>query len=115
MDCIKHVYRKARKQHECFECGDPIEVGEKYEYVSGIWDGKPDSFKVCLACEAIRNQFFCDGYYFGHIWEDIHAHIQEMEGKISSECILKLPQKGMEKLIDAIDEYFENGTMRRAE
>ena len=45
------VYRsstpRARKPHRCGECGGPIEPGEKYEYVFGVWDGWIGVFKTC--------------------------------------------------------------------
>lgn len=31
--------------------------GTKYEYSSGFWDGKPESFKTCLSCVAIRTDY----------------------------------------------------------
>ena len=57
--------RKAAKQHSCCECGAAIEKGEKYQYSSGIWDGKPDSFKQCMNCHeimvaAISDAGYCD-------------------------------------------------------
>lgn len=52
-EAFNSVTRKARKNHKCCECGCTIESGEKYQYSSGIWDGKPDSFKQCLNCNEI--------------------------------------------------------------
>lgn len=46
--------RRARKQHECSECGDKINPGERYEYVSGKWDGYFDVFHTCETCKRIR-------------------------------------------------------------
>ena len=40
----------ADKQNKCCECSTVINVGDKYQYYSGIWDGHPDSFKQCLNC-----------------------------------------------------------------
>mgnify|MGYP003154688263 CR=1 FL=1 len=48
--CIEETTRKARKQHMCCECGVLIKSGQQYRYISGIWDGKPLSYKQCLAC-----------------------------------------------------------------
>ena len=45
--------RKAAKQHKCCECGDKIENGELYMYTSGVWGGRPASFKQCLTCNEI--------------------------------------------------------------
>ena len=46
--------RKARKEHQCFECCKKIPVGAVYEYASGIWDGEASSFKTCLRCVGLR-------------------------------------------------------------
>jgi len=49
--------RRARKSHRCDECYTPILPGETYEYVSGIWDGEPDSHHFHAACSLARHQF----------------------------------------------------------
>jgi len=42
----------ARKPHRCDECRKvAIAPGEKYEYVSGLWDGNFNYFKTCHACK----------------------------------------------------------------
>jgi hypothetical protein len=64
---VKHV--KARKDHECIECGAKIHRGETYEYVSGIWEGRPSSFKTCLICVRIRDDLCCDGFLYGGLSE----------------------------------------------
>ncbi len=51
--------RKARKAHKCCECRQIIGIGEKYQYCSGIWDGVPDSYKTCLSCLTLRNDYVC--------------------------------------------------------
>lgn len=45
--------RKARKKHRCCECGRLIDVSEKYQYSSGIWDHQPASYRQCLNCHEI--------------------------------------------------------------
>lgn len=47
------VFRKARKHHKCVECGNPIEVGERYAYSSGIFDHEPFSQKECSSCHEL--------------------------------------------------------------
>jgi len=64
---------KARKPHECCECGGTIHPGELYENYSGCWDGRWDRYKTHLSCDAIRH-WAADRYYdeykghydFGH-------------------------------------------------
>lgn len=53
--CFKEIYRVARKQHKCCECGGIIEPLDVYQYISGVWDGQPDSFKTCTPCTEARD------------------------------------------------------------
>ncbi len=55
MNCEWVRFRKARKKHCCCECGKTIQVGEQYEYSSGIWEGEPVSHKTCGYCADLRN------------------------------------------------------------
>lgn len=50
-DCYETTIRKARKQHKCDGCFQPIEAGELYKYGSGILQGEPVVDRVCGACE----------------------------------------------------------------
>ena len=64
--------RTANKKHKCIECGEIIKVGQKYEYVAGICDGKFQQYKTCDICVKIRNEFIPYGWYYGLMWSDIH-------------------------------------------
>lgn len=70
----------ARKQHTCGECHGLIKPGEKYQLVSGCWDGRMDSCKTCMPCLEARTwaiaqpEWTGDGehlYYFGRLDEDL--------------------------------------------
>lgn len=54
---IKQINRRARKEHKCCECRSVIKKGETYEYISGIWEGKPNSYKTCKSCVEIREDY----------------------------------------------------------
>lgn len=56
-DAFNSQTRKARKNHICCECRGRILAKEQYEYSSGIWEGRPDSFKTCLACIEAEKKF----------------------------------------------------------
>lgn len=73
-ECSSTQRRRARKAHVCCECSQPIAVGEVYEYVSGIWDGSPSSYKTCLSCVEIRDHFSCEGWIFGQLWDDLEEN-----------------------------------------
>ena len=53
-ECMLKRQRKARKDHVCCECRRVIKTGTVYEYVSGIWDHEPSSFKTCTRCVVLR-------------------------------------------------------------
>lgn len=75
--CSTEKIRKARKGHKCCACSEKILKGYKYKYYSGVWDGKPDSFKYCLRCAAIIDEITGRGECYqhtlncGHSWEDV--------------------------------------------
>jgi hypothetical protein len=53
-----HEQHKARKAHRCCECHGAILPGEMYHHHHGVWDGEPSDYKVCMDCEALRDE--CD-------------------------------------------------------
>lgn len=57
------TYRTARKEHRCCECGGTIQPGAVYEYVRGLWDGYWSTFKTCLPCARIRQDYCCSWTY----------------------------------------------------
>ncbi len=70
----------ARKQHKCGECYGIIQLGQKYQLVSGSWEGDMCSFKTCMPCVEARTwaiaqpEWMGDGehlYYFGRLDEDL--------------------------------------------
>ena len=71
----------ARKEHRCGECGRIINVGAKYEYVAGKWDGHLNTFKTCEQCHDLRQWLvnslpcFCWGY--GGAFEEAAEYVDE--------------------------------------
>lgn len=53
--CYTYKVRKARKEHQCCECGTNIEKGKTYHYISGIWDSKAYSYKTCNECRELQD------------------------------------------------------------
>ena len=49
-DAYSERVRKARKDHRCCACRETIRKGDRYFYTSGIWDGRPESYKHCIRC-----------------------------------------------------------------
>jgi hypothetical protein len=100
-------FYKARKEHKCTECHRVISPGEEYEYTFGVWDGEPGIYKTCSDCLSVRDTFFCKGWVYSQVWEDVHQHLLDTEGQIESECLLSLTSTAREWVIDWIDKLWE--------
>lgn len=50
-------YPISRKPHKCCECGGIIFFKEKYHRFSGIWEDRWDTYKTCMDCKAIREDY----------------------------------------------------------
>ena len=80
------AWPKARKIHICCECGYAIPKGEKYERVSGKWDGEMNVFKTCERCADLRDslaEYNCGCYLFGGLSEDYWEYLQELYNEVS--------------------------------
>jgi hypothetical protein len=105
--CSSRAVRKARKEHVCSECREPIPKGAKYDYASGVWDGRPDSFKTCLLCVEIRDHFACEGWIYETLWSDLTENFFP-DMKCGGQCMTGLSPEAKRKLIDArMEWYFE--------
>lgn len=63
---------RARKEHRCCECGDPISVGDLHEHVRGLCDGAWGSWRTCARCLNVRTDYF-GNWTFGLMREDFQA------------------------------------------
>ena len=67
---------KARKEHKCYECRRMIAKGETYERVSGLWEGKWETYRFCDCCSEIGLSLSCGGgRTFGMLWEEITDYL----------------------------------------
>ena len=80
---------RARKEYVCIECRQPIRKGEHYSRFASKYDGAISTSRTCLVCEEIREALYCDGYYFGCMWDDIKHQIFMHRG-LTVECVDKL-------------------------
>lgn len=79
-DFTTHNLHKARKQHHCDVCPDPIVVGEHYVrsagcYEGGMWSGRthPGCEWLRAAANRVLNQYPNDG------WDDPRELLSEAE------------------------------------
>lgn len=99
--------RIARKPNTCIECERTIEPGEKYEHDQSRYEDWWSSHVTCLDCKSIRDSFFCDGWLFGSMLDNLHEHIENMNGEIASECIVPLTPRAREMVCEMIEKAWE--------
>jgi hypothetical protein len=84
------VFVVARKPHQCCECRSVIQPNERYERVSGKWNGEIDVYRFCAACSEIQREFSDGGRSFGVMWESFReewahgANLQACLNRVSS-------------------------------
>jgi hypothetical protein len=85
------VLRRAKLAHHCDECGAPISPGQKYEYVSGLWDGSFSIWKTCAGCVDLRtwtkNNVPCLCWAHGSLIEDCGAAVEYAHYRAPSETV----------------------------
>lgn len=82
---------RAAKDYQCFECGDVIAKGERYEYFVGKFDGDLLTQRTCLVCVEVREAFYCDGWLLGTLWEDMREQMFDHWNEMTAiDCLAKL-------------------------
>jgi len=104
--CYTEKMRVAKKTHKCGECDRQIQPGETYEYVSGMWEDRWNVYKTCKDCLSVREEFFCEGFYYEMIWEYAGNHIADLDGKISSDCLVNLTPRARAMVCNLIEEVW---------
>ena len=102
--CCTEKIRTARVKHVCDECFKNIVPGEKYEYVSGIWDSRPSVYKTCLDCKSIRDTFF-SSWGYTQVWENLQDEFGYTGSVVPESCIAELTPGAR----DRVCEFIENG------
>jgi hypothetical protein len=100
----------ARKDHKCGECADVIHPGDTYERYVGKDNGSAWTAKTCQNCLSIRDEFVCGSWLFGELLNMVGEHVEDMEGEISSECLLRITPVARGVVIDMIDECWKETT-----
>ena len=120
-EAICNVTRRASKAHRCCECGHTIPAGDRYQYTSGVWDHRGDSFKTCVSCAALRGALYdaldtgtadC-GPPFGGLVQYMQEN--EIEPRIDDPALLGWAFGLMcAALICHADDHEERGRIRRS-
>lgn len=97
---------KARKTHICSECKREINPKERYEIISGVYDGVFEEYKTCMDCVSLKDSFF-GSYYFTRIWEDFKENMEDCYWQVPEKCLAKLTQTARAKVCGMIEDYWE--------
>jgi len=98
----------ARKEHKCNECKEYISPGQWYQKEAFVCEGKFEVHKTCEHCWSLRQVFFSDGWLYGCLWDEMREFINEARGDLSVDCILMLTPKARGKVLDIIEELWED-------
>jgi hypothetical protein len=94
----------ARKIHKCHECGREIAPGEKYENLSGMCEGDFLTHKTCADCLSIRDAFYCHGWQFETVLENLRDYIHDSQGDVKEDCLRRLTPKAREIVCGMIED-----------
>ena len=97
----------ARKPHKCCECRRTIQPGERYERVSGLWDGDFEEFKTCYDCVSMRSALFCT-YCFGSLWSDLADDLAEHDGQINFSCLPGMTPAARARVIEMVEQAWSD-------
>ena len=103
--CYNEKIRTARKRHRCYECGEFINIGDRYEHISGIWDDDPREYKTCLDCKSLRDVFF-ESWTYTMVWDDFVGNF-DMDN-IPEKCLAALSQVARAKVCEMIEANWED-------
>jgi hypothetical protein len=99
---------KARKIHICSECKREINPKERYEFISGVYDGVFTEYKTCMDCVSLKDSFF-GSYYFTRIWEDFIENMDDCDWRVPEKCLAKLTPAARAKVCESIENYWNDG------
>jgi len=109
---IRETLPKARKIHLCSECHSKIQPGSIYERAEGVWDGDFRTYKTCLDCKSVRDEFFCDGWTYEQLWNDLYEFINDCLGDPGDDRLAKLTSAALVEVEKILIRY--NDTHKEA-
>ncbi len=66
-DLYRDEFPKARKPHKCYECGESILPGQKYQKSTILFECRWSEYKTCMPCFRVRDRYCHYGFYFGEL------------------------------------------------
>lgn len=110
--------RVAGVEHKCGECSREIALGEEYEFSWGVKldddekviEEESNDYATCRDCSSMRKSFFCEGWYYGRIWDDLEEHLAEVVRfgtGVSSDCMASLTKAARDDVCDIVERIWE--------
>lgn len=92
--------RRARKEHVCCECHEPIRKGELHKHVTSLFDGSWSTHRTCLLCDEIGNHFSCGGGRITEtLWDDLEENFFR-DMAMGGPCMQGLSPAAKTKLVE---------------
>lgn len=66
----ERVVRSAKKEHECYLCGQKIEKGEQYRILTGVFCGDFYNLKLHGQCHCMVEAYWAEQEYNDEGWDD---------------------------------------------
>jgi len=79
--------------------------------VTGKWYDRINEFKTCPVCLEIKTEFFCGGYRFGLVLEDLQEHL--VNTLKVPDCLSGLSPAARDVVCDMVEEAWQNIERRR--
>jgi len=106
-DILSDTMPIARNEHKCIECARLIHPGEKYRKEKAVFEGCHSTYKTCVDCNSIRQEFVCGSWYWGEILEAVSNCIRDAGGNISESAIASLTQPARERICGLVEKYWD--------
>jgi hypothetical protein len=102
----------AKERWTCDECDSVMNVGDEYEYASGILSGELHEHRTCKDCLSIAEAFFCSRMH-GGLFDDLEDYLEDYnpEDDCYAKAVLKLTDVARKK----VQEIFERVIADREE
>lgn len=98
----------ARKEHKCNECSREIAPREQYLRETTLFDGKIETWKTCVDCQSIRDNFFKEGFFYGETKSMLHDYVRDGNGDVPESCLSALTPGAMAMVCAMIEEEWED-------
>jgi hypothetical protein len=72
------TWHHTRLQRKCCECGLQIERGERYQRLSGLFEGEWFNYSTCQPCAKVRDEFFPTTFTISMLMEDLKDKRDEL-------------------------------------